>query len=208
MGLAKKVILTAAIVVCLIGGAVLIQMVLPISLFHYGLQYKISDDAGYDVTCLVENGEFCLSSNSLEMQYEVRKADVTGNSITIYLSPVEGALHDAAEIKKVTSRRMIMPNTNHLDSIAGIWEDRVQYEFLAGGRSVEVRFVELYSDGTGQFKMGIGDERTFGEDDEANFIWLYAHELHWQEDESCHYSIIDETGGKTFFLEISELTAY
>lgn len=77
-------------------------------------------------------------------------------------------------------------------------------EHFGGSRNVEVYAVEFLADGTGSFRMNVGDELSFINEEEPSLTTLYAHDLRWEKKELGKYVICDDETGLLFELSISD----
>lgn len=170
------------------------------------LLYHLSDGADYVVSAEFANDALRISVGSRSHSYEIAKTEKEGKQIEYVLYLTEDTPQEFVEGKAVVARRVIVPNANHEETIVGLWEDRTQYEFFTGGRSVEVRSVEFHADGTGSFQMLVGDEQSFNGDDVASLTILYEHFLEWKQGEHGHFQISDKTSGNSFELEIARVS--
>lgn len=167
-------------------------------------RYQLTDGVDYWVECAIEDDRVRLTSGTRTSEYEVKGTHAAGSSITYYLDPLAVDEYDDVEAQRVVTRRFTVPNAADEESIVGLWEDRVQYEFFKGGRSVEVRSVELFADGTGLYQVSVGEEQAFDKSDEGNLSALYTYELRWSRQEAGSFAITDEDMGTTLFLSVLE----
>lgn len=168
-------------------------------------RYQLTNGADYRVECVIEDGVAYLTYGTQASRYEVKRTDAAGTTVTYFLDPVVTDGQDDAKARRLVARRFTVPKAAvGGDSVVGLWEDRVQYEFFRGGRSVEVRSVELFADGTGSYQVSVGEEQAFDKSGEGNLSVLYTHELRWSRQEAESFAITDEDMGVTLFLSVLE----
>lgn len=166
--------------------------------------YCLSDKTSYTSVCYVKDGVLHFTVNDCTTMYEIKELD-TANDKEIYsLTPINDDQSNVIETKKTIARRIVVPDIDHTDSIVGEWEDWTQYEHFGGSRNVEVYAVEFLADGTGSFRMNVGDELSFINEEEPSLTTLYAHDLRWEKKELGKYVICDDETGLLFELSISD----